>query len=127
MHKTTMRDWLQESRYREVQEDLDANHGVQHMDHQDLVASILYDLLAVHFISDGNTMLHESVLVRFVHTRKHKTRVYAALQDPQILELAIQNHQTKAWQLTPQREKLQKAMNIAGVWYKGYGYPPPKK
>lgn len=98
--------------------------SVANMSHDEIIESILDDLLRCHFtnhkITNGGMKWYE--LFRFVKSRVQQNRVLSALLDDRVQELVFEDEKGYL-RLIPNRELLHKAMNIAGVWYSGFEPP----
>jgi len=97
-------------------------HGVQHSSHDEIISSILDDLLRLHF-SDWEFGIPWYDLFRFIQTRAQENRVLEALCDERVQNLTTEYERTQIIRLRPDHDSLQEAMNIAGCWYDGYEIP----
>ncbi len=99
-------------------------YSVANMSDDEIVASILDDLLKCHFINhkmtNGGMKWHQ--LFRFIRSRGQVNRVLNALLDDRVQELTFEDEKGYL-RLIPNRELLHKAMNTARVWYKGFEPP----
>jgi hypothetical protein len=96
-------------------------YSVAHMDHEDIVSSILDDLLLIHFETSMSQGIHWVDLMRFIKTEEQRERVLTGLLDYRVQVLIEDKDQII--RIRPSREVLQAAMNIAGHWWKGYEIP----
>ena len=96
--------------------------GVQNMNHDEIVASILNDFLNLHF-GDWEFGIPWYEFFRFIKTNRQRNRVLKALLDPRVQELIIEYEETQIIRLKPDHDSLQRAMNIAGMWFDGFEIP----
>lgn len=97
------------------------DYGVQNMTCEEIVSSILEDLLTLHF--EGATEgVDWTDFFRFIETRQQKDRVLQALCDERVRALTVDDG--GKIRLSKDRFSLQKAMDVAGVWYSGFDIPP---
>lgn len=99
------------------------DYGVQNMTHDEIVESILGDLLLLHF-DEWKYGIPWYELFRFIQTEKQTNRVLDALCDQKVQELVIEYKEyPQIIRLRPDRDSLQKAMDIAKSWYGGFEIP----
>ncbi len=98
-------------------------YSVAHMTHNEIVESILDDLLHCYFntpdITRGGMKWYE--FFRFI-SKAQQGRVLEALLDERVQELSFED-KDGILRLIPERSSLHKAMSIAGTWYEGYDPP----
>jgi hypothetical protein len=95
--------------------------SVEHMNHAEIVASILDDLIAVHIWSRvvNDLSFTWTDLFRFVPDKRQQDRVLAALVDPQVQAL-IDIYESGEIRLKTDRNSLQQAQDLAGCWMEGW-------
>lgn len=98
------------------------NVGVQNETHDEIVSSVLDDLLVLHF-SDWEFGIPWYDLFRFIQTSAQANRVLEALCDERVQNLIIEYTDTQIIRLKPDHDSLQTTMDIAGRWYDGYEIP----
>ena len=102
------------------------NWGVQNMTLKETIASILEDLIVLHF--EGwpfGAPWYD--FFRFIQTDQTRDKVLEALCHPTIEKLTTgYEGNTHIMRLQPDHGSVQKAMNTAGIWYPDAGFEVPE-